>query len=50
MIYKSWEMGDILGIQKTVVQFRKLAINLFLTLHVHNVYRHKRQLSKFLMH
>ena len=32
-----------------MVQFQKLTINLFLTLHWHNVHRQQRQLSKFLM-
>jgi hypothetical protein len=32
-----------------MVQFQKLTINLFLTLHGHNVHRQQRQLSKFLM-
>jgi hypothetical protein len=32
-----------------MVQFQKLTRDLFLTLHVHNVHRQQRQLSKFLM-
>jgi hypothetical protein len=32
-----------------MVQFQKLTRNLFLTLHVHNLHRQQRQLSKFLM-
>ena len=37
------------GINKRMVRFQKLTINLFLTLHGHNVHRQQRQLSKFLM-
>ena len=40
---------NIQGIHKRMVQFQKLTRNLFLTLHGHNVQRHQRQLSKFLM-
>ena len=32
-----------------MARFQKLTINLFLTLHGHNVHRQQRQLSKFLM-
>ena len=32
-----------------MVRFKKLTINLFLTLHGHDVHRQRRQLSKFLM-
>jgi hypothetical protein len=32
-----------------MVQFKKLTINLFLTLHGHNMHRQQRQLSKFLV-
>ena len=32
-----------------MVRFLKLTINLFLTLHGHNVHRQQRQLSKFLI-
>ena len=32
-----------------MVRFQKLTRNLFLTLHVHNVHRQQRKLSKFLM-
>ena len=32
-----------------MVQFQKLTINLFLTLHGQNLHRQQRQLSKFLM-
>ena len=39
----------IQGIHKRMVRFQKLTRNLFLTLHVHNVRRQQRQLSKFLM-
>jgi hypothetical protein len=38
------------GIHKRMVQFQKLARNLFLTLHVHSVHRQQQQLSKFLTH
>ena len=34
-------------VYKRMVQFQKLTINLFLTLHGHNVHRQQRQLSKF---
>jgi len=37
------------GIHKRIVWFQKLTINLFLTLHGHNVRRQQQQLSKFLM-
>jgi hypothetical protein len=40
---------QIQGIHKRMVRFQKLARNLFLTLHGHNVHRQQRQLSKFLM-
>ena len=36
-------------IDTRIVRFQKLTINLFLTLHGHNVHRQQRQLSKFLM-
>jgi hypothetical protein len=39
----------IQSIHKRMVRFQKLARNLFLTLHGHNVHRQQRQLSKFLM-
>ena len=39
----------IQGIHKIILQFQKLTINLFLTLHGQNVHRQRRQLSKFLM-
>jgi len=42
-------MHNIQSINKRMVRFRKLTINLFLTLHGHNVHRQQRQLSKFLM-
>ena len=32
-----------------MVRFQKLTRNLFLTLHLHNVHRQQRQMSKFLM-
>ena len=59
--YSFSRIGDISGIDtvtrvlciqdihKRMVQFRKLAKNLFLTLHGHNVHRQQRQLSKFPM-
>jgi len=37
------------GIHKRMVRFQKLTLNLFLTLHGHNVHRQQQQLSKFLM-
>ena len=39
----------IQDIHKRMVRFQKLTRNLFLTLHMHNVHRQQRQLSKFLM-
>ena len=39
----------IQGIHKRMVRFQKLTINLFLTLHRHNVHRQQQQLSKFLV-
>jgi hypothetical protein len=39
----------IQGIHKRMVQFQKLTRNLFLNLHGHNVHRHQRQLSQFLI-
>jgi hypothetical protein len=42
-------MYKIQGIHKRMVRFQKLTRNLFLTLHVHNVHRHQRQLSQFLI-
>ena len=39
---------DIQGIHRRMLRFQKL-INLFLTLHGHNVHRQQRQLSKFLI-
>jgi hypothetical protein len=40
---------EVQGIHKRMGQFQKLTINLFLTLHGHNLHRQQRQLSKFLM-
>ena len=41
--------GYIQGVYKRIVRFQMLIRNLLLTLHGHNVHRHQRKLSKFLM-
>ena len=49
-IYVNCPENNIKGIHKRMVRFQKLTINLFLTLHGHNVHRQQQQqLSKFLM-
>jgi hypothetical protein len=45
---KDYFPNYIEGIHKRMVQFQKLARNLFLIFHEHNVHRQQRQLSKFL--
>ena len=43
------QLVKVQGIHKRVVRFQKVTMNLFLTLHGHNLNRQQRQLSKFLM-
>jgi hypothetical protein len=44
------DIDKVQSIHKRMVQFQKLARNLFLILNRHNVHRQQQQLSKFLVH